>query len=67
MKFKIMGGKGDAEVDYGKEVAETKFEELMASNYRPFEVVKAGGGLKPVREFNPEAEEITWMPQIMGG
>ena len=67
MKFKIMCGKGDAGVDYGKEVAEIKFDELVESNLRPFEVVPAGGGLKPMREFNPNAKEIHWMLLLAGG
>ena len=67
MLFKIMSNKGDAACDYAPEVAEIKFDELVQANMRPFEVVKGGGGLKPMRQFNREVEEVTWMPQIMGG
>ncbi|KKN27440.1 hypothetical protein LCGC14_0864550 [marine sediment metagenome] len=66
MLFKIMSNKGDAACDYTPEVAEIKFDELVQANMRPFEVVK-GRGLKPMRVFDKEAEEVTWMPQIMGG
>ena len=67
MLFKIMGSKGDAACNYALEVAEIKFDELVQANMRPFEVVK-GRGLKPMmRVFDKEAEEVTWMPQIMGG
>jgi hypothetical protein len=65
MKFKIMGTKGDAAFDYDTDAAEVKFNELLAADYIP--VQSKGGKSGVVKEFDPDAEKVTWMPKIMGG
>lgn len=66
MKFKIMGKKGDAVFEYDTiEMQKVKFQELQGSGMLP--MVRGGGGSRVLKEFEPDAEEVIWMPRIMGG
>ena len=66
MKFKIMGQKGDAAFDYDTiEMQQTKFTELEESGLLP--VVRESGGLRVLKDFEPDHDEVTWIPKITGG
>ena len=65
MKFMIMGKKGDAVYDYDVETAEVKFNELLTSNLLP--VVCKGAVKEIAKKFDPDADEVTWIPKIAGG
>ena len=65
MKFKILCEEGDIAFDYDVATAEIKFDELINSNLLPMKVAEGGNQL--MRGFDSEAEEIMWMPAIMGG
>lgn len=67
MKFKIMCDKGDAGYDYDTETAEIKFNELLSQNYLPVAVDPDTGKNKNVKEFDPDIQELIWVPAIMGG
>ena len=67
MKFKILCNEGDAQYDYDVlEMAEIKFEELLNDNLLPV-VVEPEGNKKVLKKFNPDVDEIMWVPAIMGG
>lgn len=66
MKFKIMGQKGDDVYDYDVETAEVKFNELLSASLLPV-ALDGSGDKKIIKKFNPEVEEITWIPKIIGG
>lgn len=66
MRFKIMGTKGDAALDYADpEVAEIKFDELMLDM-----IPVARDKDVPARilkHFDPDVNEVVWIPKIAGG
>jgi hypothetical protein len=66
MKFKILGQKGDAEFDYDTiEMQEIKFKELGESGLLP--MVAEAGKNRMLKNFEPDANEIIWIPKIVGG
>ena len=66
MKFKIMGQKGDSEFDYDSiEMQEIKFDELKGAGMLP--TVIDNGKSRMLDKFDPDANEIIWIPRIMGG
>lgn len=66
MKFKIMGQKGDAVFDYDTiEMQKIKFNELMGGGMLP--MVRGGGGSRVLKKFEPDQEEVIWIPKITGG
>jgi hypothetical protein len=66
MKFKILGQKGDAEFDYDTiEMQEIKFKELSKSGLLP--MVAESGKNRMLKSFEPDANEIIWIPKIAGG
>ena len=66
MQFKILCREGDALYDYPTEVAELKFDELRTAGMVPM-VVEQEGKNRLLSKFEPDVEDITWMPAIMGG
>ena len=65
MRFKVLCEKGDAPYDYDVETAQIKFDELRGSGMLP--MVVTGGGSVPMRVFDPDVEEVVWVPAIVGG
>lgn len=66
MKFKILGKKGDAEFDYDTiEMQEIKFNELKTAGMMPMVVDQ--GKNRMIQKFEPDADEIIFIPKIMGG
>lgn len=66
MRFKILCGKGDAGYDYDTlEMAEIKFDELKTDGYLP--VVVEPEGKRVLKGFDPNADEVIWVPAIAGG
>ena len=65
MIYKILCDKGDAPFDYDVDVAEVKFDELKNSGYLPMKV--DGKKHVPMKAFDPDAEEVVWVPAIVGG
>ena len=67
MKFKIMCHKGDAAYDYTDlEMAEIKFDELKTDGMLPM-VIEPEGKKRVLQNFEPDINEVVWMPGIMGG
>lgn len=65
MIFKIMGNKGDAAIDLETiEMQQIKFDELMGSGLLPMVKDPAPRMLK---SFEPEHDEVLWIPRIAGG
>jgi hypothetical protein len=61
-----MGKKGDAEFDYETiEMQEIKFAELKNAGMLP--MVVEGGKNRMIDKFEPGADEIIFIPKIMGG
>jgi hypothetical protein len=66
MRFKILGQKGDAEFDYDTiEMQEIKFDELKTAGMMP--MVVDGGKGRMIQKFEPEVDEIIFIPKVMGG
>ena len=65
MKFKILCEKGDAPYNYEGPMAKIKFDELKSDGYLPMKVENSQH--LPMKVFDPTAEEIVWVPGIMGG
>lgn len=65
MKFKILCDKGDAGYDYDTDVAEIKFDELKSSGMLPMVITPDKREI--VQKFDPDIEEISWLPAVMGG
>ena len=66
MRFKILCDKGDAAYDYDTvEMAEIKFDELKADGFLPMVVEPEGN--KMLKAFDPDVDEVMWVPAIMGG
>jgi hypothetical protein len=65
MLFKIMGKEGDAAYDYDLDVAEIKFDELKGANLLPVAVKE--GRREVLKSFDPEVEQVIWMPKVIGG
>ena len=66
MKFKILCHEGDAAYEYDvMEMAEIKFDELKNDGMLPMVVTPEGN--KALKEFDPAADEVMWVPGIMGG
>ena len=65
MKFKIMGQKGDFEGGYDRVTASEKFEELFDSGMLP--VVRENDTSRILKKFEPDHDEMLWIPKIMGG
>jgi Fe-S cluster biogenesis protein NfuA len=61
-----MGKKGDAQFDYDTvEMQEIKFKELIDSNMLP--TVVEEGGSRMLTKFEPDVDEVIWIPKVMGG
>jgi hypothetical protein len=65
MRFKILCREGDDPYDYPTEVAELKFNELKQAGMLP--VVYEGTKAVALKDFDPDIEEVTWLPAIRGG
>lgn len=72
MKFAIMDQTGHSTLEFDKAdpaqlaAAQAKFDELMGQKYTAAERV-APGESKLVRAFNPDAGEMVFVPQLVGG
>ena len=66
MKFRIISKKGDEAYDYDIETAEMKFSELLLSGMIPV-AVGGEGEHRVLNKFNPDIDEMMWMPRIAGG
>lgn len=66
MKFKIMGQKGDAAYDYDTlEMQQIKFNELKTAGMLP--MVREPAGSRLLKKFEPDHDEVIWIPSIAGG
>ena len=66
MKFKIMGKKGDAAYDYDTlDMQQIKFAELREAGMLP--VVREPDGSRLLQKFEPDHDEVIWIPRITGG
>ena len=66
MRFKIMCHKGDSLYDYDiPEMAAIKFDELIGSGMLPMVIEKSGNRL--LTKFEPDVDEVMWMPAVVGG
>lgn len=65
MKFKIISSKGDSLFDYPTAIAEIKFDELVKDRYLP--MVLADGKHHQLKKFDPNADEVLWVPAVAGG
>lgn len=66
MKFKILGAKGDAVLDYGIETAEVKFNELLSDGLLPFKQDEKKA-LSRIDNFKECGDEVTWVMMLAGG
>ncbi len=66
MKFKILGAKGDAVLDYDIETAEVKFNELLLEGLLPFKEGETRA-LSRINNFDECEDEVTWLMKIAGG
>ena len=66
MHFKILCREGDAEYDYALDIAELKFDELRTAGMVPM-VIEQEGKNRLLDKFDPDVEDMIWMPVIMGG
>ncbi len=71
--MRILDSTGDSVVEWSPEFqeeiaqAETRFNELVvAGKHMAFEIMPGGSG-KKIKEFNPDAGQITLVPIIAGG
>lgn len=73
-KFTILDKTGDSEVKWNpgdatsaKEAA-IRFKEMTdQKGYLAFKADKDGNGTAPLKQFDPEAEEILMLPRMVGG
>lgn len=57
----------DADVAAEVAIARTAFTELTAKGYQAFSVGEEGRKGERLRTFDPEAEKILMIPQLVGG
>lgn len=66
MQFKIMGTQGDAGYEYDTlDMQMIKFAELQSSGMLPVKTTPAGKEI--MKEFDPNIDEVVWIPRIVGG
>ena len=72
-QMRVMGRKGDTRVEWDPKVpaeveqARKTFEAYKDKGFAVFAVTRHGDKGKQVRDFNPDAEEILFVPPIAGG
>lgn len=66
-----MGKKGDAVMEYDDvEIQEIKFNELVEANYLPIALKQLGKDLEKntlMKAFDPDVDEVLFMPRVVGG
>lgn len=73
-KLTILDRTGDSEVSWNPGDAQSakeaaiRFKEMTDDKgYLAFRADKEGNGTAPIKEFDPEAEEILMLPRMVGG
>ena len=71
--MRVMGRTGDIKITWDPENAvevsraREVFNENIKKGWAAFQVKRAGGKGKQVKEFDPQVEEILFVPPIAGG
>jgi hypothetical protein len=72
-ELRVMDGTGDTKLiwDSGNadevKTAKKTFEDLTAKGFKAFAVKKSGKPGEQIKKFDPEAEKIILIPQMLGG